>query len=56
MHDLMFALVISLCPAHGECKDGVVDVYDTKQECIIDRNNRHINGECYEVTGIIHQQ
>ncbi|WP_099707663.1 MULTISPECIES: DUF1482 family protein [unclassified Erwinia] len=57
MQQLLFALVVTVCPAHETCKDVIYEIYDSKQECenvIYER--RIFNGNCYEVESIIHQK
>ncbi|HFK4650122.1 TPA: DUF1482 family protein [Serratia marcescens] len=57
MQQLLFALVVSVCPAHEICKDVVYEVYESKQACddaIFE--NRIFNGNCYEVEAKIHQK
>ncbi|HGC8055381.1 DUF1482 family protein [Yersinia kristensenii] len=57
MEKLLFALVVSVCPAHEICRDIVYEVYDTQQECEkVIFENRLFNGNCYPVDAIIHQQ
>ena len=54
MQQLLFALVVTICPAHEPCADVVYEVYDSKQECehvIFER--RIFTGNCYEVDSII---
>lgn len=57
MHQLLFALVATICPAHQTCFDAVYDVYDTKQKCEkVISDKRIFNGNCYEVEAIQHRE
>jgi len=57
MQQLLFALVVTVCPAHETCKDVIYEVYDSKQECeSVIYERRIFNSNCYEVESIIHQK
>ncbi|MCB5312119.1 DUF1482 family protein [Yersinia intermedia] len=57
MEQLLFALVVSVCPAHEVCKDVIYEVYDTRQECEKEVFEKRIfNGNCYPVEKIIHSK
>lgn len=57
MQQLLFALVVTVCPAHEICKDVVYEIYESKRECeTVIYERRIFNGNCYEVEGIIHQK
>lgn len=57
MQQLLFALVVTVCPANETCKDVIYEIYDSKQECeSIIYERRIFNGNCYEVESIIHQK
>ncbi|MDA5482143.1 DUF1482 family protein [Yersinia intermedia] len=57
MEQLLFALVVSVCPAHEVCKDVIYEVYDTRQECEkVVFEKRILNGNCYPVEEIIHSK
>ncbi|WP_145603105.1 DUF1482 family protein [Yersinia intermedia] len=57
MEQLLFALVVSVCPVHEVCKDVIYEVYDTRQECEkVVFEKRIFNGNCYPVEEIIHSK
>lgn len=57
MQQLLFALVVTVCPAHETCKDVVYEIYESKRECeTVIYERRVFNGNCYEVESIINQK
>lgn len=57
MQQLLFALVVTICPIHDGCADVIYDIFNSKSECeAIIYEKRIFNGGCYEVEAIIHQK
>ncbi|THD51858.1 DUF1482 family protein [Enterobacteriaceae bacterium ML5] len=53
MHQLLFALVATICPAHQNCYEAIYEIYESKQECEkVIFEKRIFNGNCYEVEAI----
>ncbi|EOC9629680.1 DUF1482 family protein [Enterobacter ludwigii] len=52
---LLWALVVHAL-VNGDYHDAVLDVYDSRKECIHIKEEQRITGECYEITSIINKK
>ncbi|MFZ4998740.1 DUF1482 family protein [Enterobacter asburiae] len=52
---LLWALVVHTL-VNGDYHDAVLNVYDSKRECIHIKEEQQITGECYEITSIINKK
>lgn len=50
---LLWALVVHAL-VNGDHRDAVLDVYATEQQCHKFRESQKVNGDCYEVSTVIH--
>lgn len=52
----LYALVLMTCLNSIECKEVVLEIYDTQAECSqVIYNERIFNAACYPVEKIVHQ-